>query len=124
MEYSAPQIAGRDEPFRSAIREHLKGHTQGLEDLAVEMLARGLSVRDIECLQGRKRSASSVEERGVTARGAAVGGLSSFCPARFERIRDCLLVCRRHRRTVAASNANRFWLPGALRWRAVGCCCI
>jgi putative transposase len=35
MEYSAPQIAERDEPFRSAIREHLKGHTQGLEDLAV-----------------------------------------------------------------------------------------
>jgi transposase-like protein len=48
MEYSAPQVAGRDEPFRSTIREHLKGHTQGLEDLAVEMLARGLSVRDIE----------------------------------------------------------------------------
>ena len=48
MEYSAPQIAGRDEPFRSAIRQHLKGHTQGLEDLAIEMLARGLSVRDIE----------------------------------------------------------------------------
>jgi hypothetical protein len=44
----SPQIAGRDEPFRSAIREHLKGHTQGLEDLAIEMLARGLSVRDIE----------------------------------------------------------------------------
>src|SRR5690348_9893319 len=37
MEYSTPQIAGRDEPFRSAIREHLKGHTQGLEDLAIEM---------------------------------------------------------------------------------------
>ena len=48
MEYSAPQIAGRDEPFRSAIRQHLRGHTQGLEDLAIEMLARGLSVRDIE----------------------------------------------------------------------------
>src|SRR5262245_60270951 len=48
MEYSVPQIAGRDEPFCSAIREHLKGHTQGLEDLAIEMLARGLSVRDIE----------------------------------------------------------------------------
>jgi len=40
MEYSAPQVAGRDEPFRSAVREHLKGHTQGLEDLAIEMLAR------------------------------------------------------------------------------------
>ena len=26
MEYSAPQVAGRDEPFRSGIREHLKGH--------------------------------------------------------------------------------------------------
>jgi hypothetical protein len=41
-------VAGRDEPFRSAIREYFKGHTQGLEDLAVEKLARGLSVRDIE----------------------------------------------------------------------------
>jgi hypothetical protein len=26
MKYSAPQIAGRDEPFRSAIREHLEGY--------------------------------------------------------------------------------------------------
>jgi transposase-like protein len=47
-EYSAPQIAGRETPFRSEIREHLKGRTQALEDLAVELLARGLSVRDIE----------------------------------------------------------------------------
>ena len=48
VDYAAPQIAGRDEPFRSEIRESLKGHTQALEDLAVELLARGLSVRDIE----------------------------------------------------------------------------
>ena len=48
VEYSAPQIAGRDTPFRSEIRDHLQGRTQALEDLAVEMLARGLSVRDIE----------------------------------------------------------------------------
>ena len=48
VDYAAPQIAGRDEPFRSEIRESLKGRTQALEDLAVEMLARGLSVRDIE----------------------------------------------------------------------------
>jgi putative transposase len=48
VDYSAPQIAGRDEPFRSEIREHLKGRTQALENLAVELLARGLSVRDIE----------------------------------------------------------------------------
>jgi transposase-like protein len=48
VEYSAPQIAGREEPFHSGIRDHLKGRTQALEDLAVELFARGLSVRDIE----------------------------------------------------------------------------
>ncbi len=48
IEYAAPQVAGGDEPFRSELRDHLKGHTEALEDLAIEMLARGLSVRDIE----------------------------------------------------------------------------
>jgi len=48
VEYTAPQTAGREEPFRSEIRDHLKGRTRALEDLAVELLARGLSVRDIE----------------------------------------------------------------------------
>ncbi len=48
MEQSVPQIAGRHEPYRSGIRAHFKGHTQGSEDLAIEMLARRLSVRDIE----------------------------------------------------------------------------
>ena len=48
LEYSAPQVAGLAQPFRSALRDHLKGHTEALESLSVEMLARGLSVRDIE----------------------------------------------------------------------------
>ena len=48
VDYAAPQIAGREETFRSEIRDNLKGRTQALEDLAVELLARGLSVRDIE----------------------------------------------------------------------------
>ena len=48
LEDSAPQVAGLEQPFRSALRDHLKGHTEALESLAVEMLARGLSVRDIE----------------------------------------------------------------------------
>jgi len=48
IDYTAPQVAGRLEPFRSELRAHLKGRSEGLEDLAVEMLARGLSVRDIE----------------------------------------------------------------------------
>jgi transposase-like protein len=46
--YSAPQVAGTAEPFRSVLRGHLKGRSEALEDLAIEMLARGLSVRDIE----------------------------------------------------------------------------
>ena len=48
IEYAVPQVAGRGEPWRSVIASHLKGHTAQLEDLAVELLARGLSVRDIE----------------------------------------------------------------------------
>ena len=48
VNYTAPQIAGREEAFHSEIRTHLKGRSEALEDLAVEMLARGLSVRDIE----------------------------------------------------------------------------
>ena len=48
IEYAAPQVAGRAEPFQSQLRQHLKGRSEALEDLALEMLARGLSVRDIE----------------------------------------------------------------------------
>jgi transposase-like protein len=48
IEYAAPQVAGLEQPFRSALRAHLKGHTEALERLAVEMLAREVSVRDIE----------------------------------------------------------------------------
>jgi transposase-like protein len=48
IEYSAPQIADRAEPFRSRIRATLRGRTEALEGLAVEMYARGLSTRDIE----------------------------------------------------------------------------
>jgi putative transposase len=50
IEYSAPQIADRAAPFRSAIGEIVRGRTAELEALAVEMYARGLSTRDIEAL--------------------------------------------------------------------------
>ena len=50
IEYSAPQIADRRDPFRSHIRELVRGRTEELEALAVEMYARGLSTRDIEAL--------------------------------------------------------------------------
>ena len=42
IDYSAPQIADRTEPFRSRIREIVGGRTESLEALAVEMYARGL----------------------------------------------------------------------------------
>ena len=50
VEFSAPQIADRAEPFRSRLREVVRGRTEMLEELAVEAFARGLSVRDIEAL--------------------------------------------------------------------------
>lgn len=50
VEYAAPQIADRTVPFRSRIREVIRGRTEELEELAVEMYARGLSTRDIEAL--------------------------------------------------------------------------
>ena len=40
VDYAAPQIAGREEPFRSEIRESLEGRAQAREDLAVEIVVR------------------------------------------------------------------------------------
>jgi putative transposase len=48
VEYAVPQVSDREEPFRSRIRSLLGKRTEELERLAVEMYARGLSVRDIE----------------------------------------------------------------------------
>jgi putative transposase len=48
VEYAAPQVSDREQPFRSRIRSLLGKRTEELEGLAVEMYARGLSVRDIE----------------------------------------------------------------------------
>jgi transposase-like protein len=46
------------EPFRSRIRAVMRGRTEELEALAVEMYARGLSTRDIEALFADKNGAS------------------------------------------------------------------
>ncbi len=48
VEFAAPQLRDTPEPFISAIRQNLAGRTEALEDLAVELYARGLSTRDIE----------------------------------------------------------------------------
>lgn len=71
IEFSVPQLADMAQPFRSQIREVLRGRTEELERLAIEMYARGLSVRDIEaaftdeagrCLLS-KTAASELTER-------------------------------------------------------------
>jgi putative transposase len=48
VDYSAPQVRETPEPFSSAIRKALAGRTEALEELAVELYARGLSTRDVE----------------------------------------------------------------------------
>jgi transposase-like protein len=48
LEYSVPQVRDLGEPFHSRIRPELGKRTEALEELAVEMYARGLSTRDIE----------------------------------------------------------------------------
>lgn len=68
--YAVPQVRGV-EGWRSAVRWALAGRTEELERLAIEMYARGLSVRDIEAAflneSGRcvltKRAVSAVTER-------------------------------------------------------------
>jgi putative transposase len=77
LEYSAPQVAGLERPFRSALRDHLKGHTEALESLAVEMLARGLSARYIDdasrtrpggcCCRRQRFAKSASSSRGLQA---------------------------------------------------------
>lgn len=48
IEFAVPQVSDTAAPFRSQIRDVIRGRTEELERLAVEMYARGLSVRDIE----------------------------------------------------------------------------
>jgi transposase-like protein len=48
IEFAVPQISDRAEPFASQLKQHVQGRSGELEKLAVEMFARGLSLRDIE----------------------------------------------------------------------------
>lgn len=45
-----PQVDDVSEPFKSKVWKHIKGNTEQLEKIAVEMYARGCSIRDIEAL--------------------------------------------------------------------------
>jgi putative transposase len=71
IEFAVPQVSDTAAPYRSQIRQVIRGRTEELERLAVEMYARGLSVRDIEAAftdeTGRcvltKTAASELSER-------------------------------------------------------------
>ena len=67
VEYSAPQIADRTEPFRSRVRAILSSRTEELEALAVEMYARGLSTRDIEAVFADEAGQSLLSRSAVSA---------------------------------------------------------
>lgn len=71
VQYGVPQVADMAAPWQSEVRAALAGRTEELERVAIEMYARGLSVRDIEAAftdaRGQcalsKSAASQVSER-------------------------------------------------------------
>lgn len=71
VEYAVPQVSDTISPWMSEVKQALSGRTEELERLAIEMYARGLSMRDIEaaftdaaghCVLS-KSAASGVAER-------------------------------------------------------------
>jgi putative transposase len=87
IEFSVPQLADMLQPFRSQIREVLRGRTEELERLAIEMYARGLSVRDIEaaftdeagrCLLSRTAASELTERLWADYQSFASRDLSEF----------------------------------------------
>lgn len=66
IDYGVPQVSDRAEPFRSKVRQILKGRTAELERLAVEMYARGLSTRDIESAFCDENGASLLSRSAVS----------------------------------------------------------
>ena len=80
IEFAVPQVSDTAEPFRSRIREVIRGRTEELERVAVEMYARGLSVRDIEA------AFTDGLGRCVLTKSAA-----SECPCRLNSVQACRL---------------------------------
>ena len=64
----APQVRETPEPFVSGCARALSGRTQALEDLAVELYARGLSTRDIEDAFTDERGRRHLSRAAVTKR--------------------------------------------------------
>lgn len=63
IDFAVPQISDREEPFVSEVKRHVQGRSGELEKLAVEMFARGLSLRDIEDAFRDQRSGKAMLSR-------------------------------------------------------------
>lgn len=106
IEFAVPQVSDTAEPFRSKIREVIRGRTEELERLAVEMYARGLSVRDIEAaFTDEAGTLCSEQNGGLGAHRAAVGRLPGLCRRRSGRIQGVVPLRRRHRGEAALGAA-------------------
>jgi transposase-like protein len=66
IEYAVPQVRGLA-GWRSAVRDALSGRSEELERLAIEMYARGLSVRDIEAAFVDETGRSVLSKSAVSA---------------------------------------------------------
>ncbi len=72
-----PQVREAGQPYRSQLYDFLRGHSDVVERLAIEMWARGLSTRDVE--------AAFTDEQGVCLLSrTAVSGLTDALWAEYE----------------------------------------
>ena len=107
VEYAAPQICDRAVPFRSRFREIIRGRSEELEALAVEMYARALSTRDIEALFTDERGQLLLSRTAVSEITQRLWAEYEGLPARSVRVRGDLPVRRRPRRAAASGATAR-----------------
>ena len=125
VEFAAPQVRDTAEPFVSGIRQNLAGRTGALEDLAVELYARGLSTRDIE------DAFTDEAGRRLLSR-AAVSEITSGCgpsTRRSRRVTSASIGSSISSWTASPSgfgqarHASRFSRPGASARKGARSCC-
>jgi len=66
VRYASPQVRGVDASALRELRALLSGRSEGLEELALEMFARGCSTRDIEAMFRDESGASLLSRTGVS----------------------------------------------------------
>ena len=123
IDYRAPQVAGTAAPFRSELRAHLKGHSEVLEDLSAELLARGLSVRDIEDAFKDEEGRLLLSRTAVSEMGERLWqDHLDFSTRDLSEYEVIYLICRRHCRAPASGAEARAGAGGLglLRQRGEG----